>query len=428
MDVAVVRTSRWKVRRMKMTPLRHGCLVLLLILPVPLHAQIGNATRVRSETFDIAYEVNEDSLPLAAVHLWYTLDRGQTWLGRRPDPDRQSPVSFRAPQEGLYGFRIVATNESGASSAAPVSGTAPHVWAFVDFTPPIVQLHSVRHNSRLGHAVLQIQWTAIDANFGPRPIEINYRSVPDGAWHTVTPEPLANTGQFDWVVPEGFRGTIGVRVTVEDEGGHRVHSQSQIVEVTRLTPASGDLRPQASHNNASHSQTPTMLSFSAQSRAQRLFDDAMQLKEKGKIAKSISRLREVVRIQPDQPEAFAEMADMLYDIGDSEQSLNAYELALRHQPTMRRALLGSARVHQQRRNHSAAARSLRMVLQQTPDDAESWLSLGDVAVFQGDELLARECYTRATQVDPRATSVITEAQKRLAVMSSVSRAYRPSGR
>ena len=55
------------------------------------------------------------------------------------------------------------------------------------------------------------------------------------------------------------------------------------------------------------------------------------------------------------------------------------------------------------------------------------MNLGDVAVFQGDEVLARECYTRAAEIDPGATTVIEDARKRLALMAQVSRSYAQDG-
>lgn len=56
------------------------------------------------------------------------------------------------------------------------------------------------------------------------------------------------------------------------------------------------------------------------------------------------------------------------------------------------------------------------------------MNLGDVAVFQGDEVLARKCYVRASQIDPDATQVIADARKRLELMAEVSRTYRPGGK
>ena len=139
-------------------------------------------------------------------------------------------------------------------------------------------------------------------------------------------------------------------------------------------------------------------------------------------------MREAVTLDPERAEAFAEMADMLYRVGDWDRALNAYELALRQQPTMRAALRGAAMVYRQRNDHATAARYLRSILRYNPNDAEVWMNLGDVAVFQGDEVLARECYTRATEMAPDASQVVEDARKRLALMTEVSRTYRHGNR
>ena len=55
------------------------------------------------------------------------------------------------------------------------------------------------------------------------------------------------------------------------------------------------------------------------------------------------------------------------------------------------------------------------------------MNLGDIAIYQGDEVLARECYVRASQIDPTATQVIADARRRLDLMAEVSRRYAPSG-
>jgi cytochrome c-type biogenesis protein CcmH/NrfG len=118
------------------------------------------------------------------------------------------------------------------------------------------------------------------------------------------------------------------------------------------------------------------------------------------------------------------MAGMLYRAGDFDRALNASEIALKQQPTLRGALQGAAMAYRQKKDYSSAAARLRTILRDHPQDAEIWMNLGDVAVYQGDELLARECYTRAMEVDPDAARVIEDARKRLALMAEVSRTYR----
>ena len=88
--------------------MRHGCLTLLVLTlcggpsataasPPADHLLL----KARTRQFEIAYQVNEDALPLRAVELWYTFDRGQTWHNYGRDEDSASPMSFAAPREGL---------------------------------------------------------------------------------------------------------------------------------------------------------------------------------------------------------------------------------------------------------------------------------------------------------------------------------------
>lgn len=166
----------------------------------------------------------------------------------------------------------------------------------------------------------------------------------------------------------------------------------------------------------------------AKQQAQRLFNEAIVHKERGEYREGIAQLRQAIKLDPHWAEAFSAMADMLYGIGDLDSSLHAYDLALQQKPTMRDALRGTAAIHRKRNDHSSAAASLRTILRYNPNDAEVWMNLGDVAIYQGDEIFARECYTRAAQIDPEAKQVVADAHKRLELMTEVSRQYRSSGR
>ena len=149
------------------------------------------------------------------------------------------------------------------------------------------------------------------------------------------------------------------------------------------------------------------------------------LRESGEYTQSIATLREAVKLKPQWADAFAQMADMFYRLGDLDRARDAYEVALRQEPSMRKALRGLAMVHRRNNDYAAAAKSLRSALRYDPNDAEVWMNLGDVAIYQGDDITARECYLHATQMNPAATQVVVDAQKRLELMSDVSRRYRP---
>ena len=391
-------------------------------------ASEDNAVHVRSRSFALEYEVNDQALPLDLVQLWYTTDRGKSWNDFVLDEDRQSPVVFEAPREGLFGFTLILTNATGPSGSTPQPGDTPQIWAFVDYTPPVVQLHPLRQTSLLGQRVLQIRWTAIDAHLDSRPLTLEYRQPPDTVWRSVVGDPLANTGRFDWRLPETLLGSVAIRLTVSDLGGHRVNSKEQVAElaVEVASEVAGVSTAQPFRNTSGEATASLAGSPRSRERAQRLFDQAMALQDRGEYREGIIRLREAVKLDPHRAEAFAEMGAMLYRIGDSERALGAFELALRQDPNMRSALRGAAMLYRRRDDHPRAAALLRTILRRQPDDAEVWMNLGDVAVFQGDEILARECYTRASRVDPSAEGVIADARKRLDLMARASRNYHPT--
>ncbi len=188
-------------------------------VPVPPEHQIA---KVRAKSSEIQYRVNESALPLTRVELWYTRDSGETWRSYGMDEDCQSPLTFDAPEEGLCGFYLVLENRLGPSGAPPQSGTTPQQWAFVDYTPPIVQLHPIEVQQRDEiRPRLLIRWTAIDANFDPRPIALAYRIAPDGEW-----------------------------VPVGDRGGHRVSAMAWAVELVKIAAPAAEGEPGTSKPTA----------------------------------------------------------------------------------------------------------------------------------------------------------------------------------
>lgn len=411
--------------------LRHGgrWIAPFAVLAPAVAGQV--ALPVRSRVVDVRYEINEQAQPLTSVELWASADRGQTWQLHGYDEDRQPPVAFEAPTEGLWALFVLAENSSGPSSQRPTSNTPPHAWVFVDFTPPVIQLHPLRATTLIGQRVVQVRWTAIDAHLSARPIELEYQSVEAAAWTPMCVEPLANTGRFDWRIPDGLRGAVSIRATVTDRGGHRVGSTSQVVEigtavaepVDDAVPPGVERRPGGAGDSFQSAPASPRVPG-----AVRLVAEAQAFGEMGDFRRSVARLREAVRLDPQHAEAFAELGRMLYLLGDLDRAQDAYTIALNQQPRMRAALKGAAMVDRQRHDYASATKRLRTILRNHPDDAETWMHLGDIGIFQGDELLAKECYLRATRIDPAATQTIEEAQRRLALMEQVSRAYEPAGR
>ncbi len=372
---------------------------------------------VRGRVAEFHYEVNEEALPLNVVQLFVTTDRGKTWRLHGTDEDRHSPLLFQADGEGVYGFCFVVMNASGASSPPPTEGIETRQWIMFDWTPPVVQLHESRQTTNVGQRVLQIRWTAVDANFPVRPIDLQYRRESTEAWQSVTPEPLANTSRFDWRIPDEIKGSISLRVLAMDEVGHSTSSPPEVVEL--LSPASpAPIAPRGAVSPGAAPRIPEQRAPSSRERADKLFDEAVALRDAKLDRESISRFREVVRLDPHRSDALVEMGGLLYRHGDLERADAAFAAALGVQPESLPALQGAARVSMARKDYKAAGEWFRAIVKRQPSDASTWMKLGDVAVFEGDEIVARECYQRAVQVDPSSTEVVAEAQNRLALMNT----------
>ena len=401
---------------------RHVFWALLLLITPAVSGQ--SLQQVGSDAFDVEYIVNDDAKPLDTVALWYTVNQGSSWIEYGLDPDARPPMTFRAAREGLHGFFLVLTNASGSSSPPPEPGTSPQLSVFVDKTAPSVELHTVRQIDALGNRTLQLRWTAIDRNFPERPVRLDFRLLPDRPWRAMVDEALTNTGWYDWAIPDEIQGPAAIRVTVADRSGRVTSSEAETIDIQG--PPAGStaiVQVPSSRDQRGTADVGVQVEPGNDERAQRLMTQAKSYRERGQYPDAISRLREAVRLKPRWTDAFVEMGEMLYHVGDADRALNAFELALQREPLSRRALRGAAIVHRRRNEHESAARMLRTVLQANPNDAEVWINLGDISVFRGDEVMARECYTRATLVDPAATQVIADAQRRLELMLTVSRTY-----
>jgi superkiller protein 3 len=135
---------------------------------------------------------------------------------------------------------------------------------------------------------------------------------------------------------------------------------------------------------------------------------------RGEYRLASSRLQDALALDSDLTEALVELGKVLYAQKRIPEAIEAYRLALRQDPKLRSAHEGLALVYIGQRRFSDAVRQLGHIVRSNPRDVEAWLNLGDVAIYQGDEILAREHYRKAATLDPTATEVIAKARLRLA--------------
>ncbi len=409
----------------------HGCHLAVMTMAVSAVAAPPASqptAKVRSKVFEIDYCVNEAAMPLDTVRLWYTQDKGATWQLYGQDPDCQSPIRFEAAQEGLYGFRCVVSNAAGGSGPEPQADADADAWAYVDYTPPVVQLRRPEAQaSGAEQNVVAIRWAAIDRHLPPRPVSLAYKRAPDGPWQTIVAQ-LANTGRYDWQIPPDLDGAVVVRISVVDYGGNRVEAASTIELAPPLAPV--DATPAASP--AAPTTVAELVASAGEAdeppptRARQLYEAAIGHRQRGQTRLAIARLRDALRLDPTLTPALVDLASLLYATSDYDASMQAYRLVLKQMPDSRSSLEGAARVSIAQRDFSQAGDYLRQILRTRPDDAETWLHLGDVAIYQGDEIAAREYYTKAATIDATAEEVVTRARMRLDDLPWLRERYQPS--
>lgn len=175
--------------------------------------------RTNNRVFNIDYEVDAGESGLKAVVLWYTEDGGQTWKFYGYDSDLVSPIVFRAPKDGVFGFYIVAYNMAGKSARPePTPGTLPDRTTHVDAEPPKLVVTSPEPRGVFaGGATMEIAWIAHDNLLVEEPVTIFYREDETRPW-TLIARSKDSIGKYAWELPFMNTRKLAVKVAVEDIG------------------------------------------------------------------------------------------------------------------------------------------------------------------------------------------------------------------
>lgn len=192
---------------------------------------------IRMQRFDVHFETAE-STEVSSVELWFTMDCGASWNRSELDPSwTRSPLPFVAPKEGLYGFFVIVNNQAGSSSLKPEAGTPPQQWCFVDWTPPLVQVHVAEKDKNfVSTRRIALKWTAYDTHLIDRPIALYYMFADQRLWVPIE-QNLPNSGRYDWRVPDSVSGRLVLKLAVTDRGGHVVERFSEPLNIEAAKPA-----------------------------------------------------------------------------------------------------------------------------------------------------------------------------------------------
>ncbi len=375
--------------------------------------------QIDSKQFQIDYRINPGGAELSAVELWYTRDKGQTWHCYGLAPDRKGPVTFIAPGEGLIGFFIIAYSKTGASSERPAANTAPQQWAFVDYTPPLVQLRQARlEQTASGERQVRLSWTVYDANLPSRPVGLYWKSKGKKLWRTIRTH-VANCGRYDWRIPSGLSGEISIRLLVVDRGGNVVEGLFPQILVPKT--------PQATERGASASADATLTGPTTQpTKRTAAMPTPMQACSAGSLCQrgswyvlrgdyelAAEQFREALKLNPSSTAARERLAEALCRQGEYSSAINTYEQLLELSPGHTAAMKGLGLAYLAQRQYPKAKEVLEQALAADGNDAQMWLDLGDAAMMAGDRDRAMNSWRKAATIDPKAAEVITRAKQRL---------------
>lgn len=197
---------------------------------------------VNSTEFEFDYELDQTGRwGVAKVELWGTENNGRSWRRFAIDSDRQSPIHVSAPGEGEYGFRLVVESIGGLEATTPRPGDTPEATVGVDLTLPRVALTGARQGVGYFADQLIIEWSADDAHFGEKPIDLYYSNRATGPWIPVATN-LANSGRHSWRLQRHLPRQMHLRIEARDEAGNVGSATTPEALAIDVATASGSLR------------------------------------------------------------------------------------------------------------------------------------------------------------------------------------------
>jgi hypothetical protein len=191
-----------------------------------------NYKLVNTPTVNLSYRIRErPPSGLKQIELWWTR-LGTDWkkCDKPFDPPAEgaetAEVTFDAPEDGAYGFIMIATSRADvASRPPPKANDTPQLWVEVDTKKPEAKLKTVRLSHPGDSRTLVLEWEAKDKNIEALPVLFEYAEVDvqgnAGKWQELTTL-LPNTGRYVCATPQLPAGCylFKVRMHVFDKAGN----------------------------------------------------------------------------------------------------------------------------------------------------------------------------------------------------------------
>ncbi|MFT3878928.1 MAG: hypothetical protein QM703_04620 [Gemmatales bacterium] len=181
--------------------------------------QVGPVLWSNSLHLDLDFDVKAGPSGVGLLELYYTLDAGKTWQLLDKREESAKPFSVDVPNEGIYGFTMVVKNKAGLGRGAPQPGELPEVRVGVDITAPVCEIITPLEPVPGSKGLINVKWTAIDANLSSGPVKLEWSENPSGPWHPIV-EKQPNNGVFRWRVPDNTPYQVFLKLEVTDVAGN----------------------------------------------------------------------------------------------------------------------------------------------------------------------------------------------------------------
>ncbi len=194
----------------------------------------------RQTTFNIPFTVDLSNGTPREVQLFVSQDAGKTWhfYGRQVPTAKSFP--FRAARDGDFWF--VSRTIAPQRAIPPVEQLRPELHVQVDTKQPQLEFTAIAGTA----GEVTTGWKAKDATLDPASLKIEYKSISEASWTTVTidrnkawEQEGSLLGEMTWH-PEGRATSLTVRAEIADEAGNKT-VVSRAISVNR--PANPIARP-----------------------------------------------------------------------------------------------------------------------------------------------------------------------------------------
>ncbi len=160
---------------------------------------------------------------LKQLKLYYSTDRGLTWIvGATAAPD-QRKFDFTAEADGFYLFAVQTTDLNGRNYPEKMDGVAPGLRVMIDTVAPIVSLRQLPpQGNQVG-----VAWDIRDDNFDlskPDALRLEYRPPGSATWLPLFPP----RGAIQYYWAPGSSGVVDVKLRATDLAGNFTDASTQV--------------------------------------------------------------------------------------------------------------------------------------------------------------------------------------------------------